>query len=647
VAATSPHIAEDALQLIEVEYEVLEPVLSAQRAMEPDAPILHAELRTAEPLGVPRAEDKPTNIASHVQVRSGNAEAAFAEADFIAEDEFHTSPYHQGYIEPHTATVVWNPDDTIVVYSSSQGSFAIVRDPLATILKVPPSRIRVVPMEIGGGFGGKNRIYVEPIAAMLSKHAGKPVKLTMTREEVIQATGPTSGTWIRAKLGAKRDGTLVACELWMAYEAGAWPGSSVGGGTNTILGPYNIPNVSIDGYDVVINRPKNAAYRAPGVPAPTFVVESLIDELAERLEIDPLEFRQKNAAKEGTRRPNGVVLGVNGNLEVMQRIQNSAHYRSELSGKNRGRGIAIGFWNAGSGAHPINASVNSDGTVLLNGAAIDVGGLRTTEAMTMAEVLGIPYEDVRPRTVDTDSIGFTGNTGGSATGSGTAASVFKVAEQIRDRLVERAARIWEIEPSQVAYDEGVLTGPNAADGSPRRLTFKEIASQLTGTGGMISGHADIGGATGGPTYAGHIVDVEVDVETGKVQVLRYTCIEDVGTAMHPGYTEGQIQGGVVQGIGMALMEEYFYDEQGVLRNNSLLDYRMPTALDLPMIDVDLVEVKNPGHPLGVRGVGETPICGPMGAIANAIYDAVGVRVRSMPANPRVLLEQLMDRDQTG
>jgi CO/xanthine dehydrogenase Mo-binding subunit len=291
--------------------------------------------------------------------------------------------------------------------------------------------------------------------------------------------------------------------------------------------------------------------------------------------------------------------------------------------------------------------VNSDGTVLLNGAAIDVGGLRTTEAMTMAEVLGIPYEDVRPRTVDTDSIGFTGNTGGSATGSGTAASVYRVAEQIRERLVERAARIWEVDASQVTYEDAVLTGPPDAEGKPRRFTFKEIASQLTGTGGMISGHADIGGATGGPTYSGHIVDVEVDPDTGKVQILRYTCVEDVGTAMHPGYTEGQIQGGVVQGIGMALTEEYFYDEQGVLRNNSLLDYRMPTALDLPMIDVDLVEVRNPGHPLGVRGVGETPICGPMGAIANAIHDAVGVRVRSMPASPRLLLEQLLDRDEGG
>ena len=645
VAATSPHIAEDALALIEVEYEVLEPVMTAQRAMEADAPILLPELRTAEPLGVPSAGDKQTNIASHLQLRAGDSATAFAEADIIVEDEFHTGTYHQGYIEPHTATAIWNKDDTLTIYSSSQGSFAIVRDPLATILQMPPSRIRVVPLEIGGGFGGKNRIYCEPLAAMLSKKTGgKPVRLSMTREEVIQATGPTSGTYIRAKMGAKRDGTIVAAELWMAYEAGAFPGSSVGGGVNSILSPYIIPNITIDGYDVVVNRPRNAAYRAPGVPAPTYVVESLIDEIAQRLEVDPMDLRLKNAAKEGDRRPNGVVLGPNGNIEVMQRLKNSPHYRSELSGKNRGRGVAIGFWNANAGQHSINAAVNSDGMVLVNGGAIDIGGLRTTEAMTMAEVLGIPYEDIRVRTVDTDSIGFTGNTGGSGTGPGTSASVYRVAEQIRDRMVERAARIWEVDPEAVAYERGVLTGPAGTDGKPHTMTFKQLASQTLGTGGMISGHIDTSGATGGPTYAGHLVDVEVDTDTGKVTILRYTCVQDVGTAMHPGYVEGQIQGGVAQGIGMALTEEYFYDKDGVLRNNSLLDYRMPTALDLPMLDIDLVEIVNPGHPLGVRGIGETPIVGPMGAVANAIADATGVRVRQMPASPRVLLEALMDQN---
>ena len=649
VAATDPHIAEDALALIEVEYEVLPPVLTAMQAMAPDSAILHPGLRTAEPMGAPAAAnpDAQTNVASHIQIAMGDVEAGFASADIIVEDEFRTGTYHQGYIEPHTATAVWNADGSLVIYSSSQGVFQIVRDPLATILKMPSSRIRAVPMEIGGGFGGKNRIYCEPIAALLAKKTGKPVKLTMTREEVIQATGPTSGTYIRGKVGAMKDGTIVAAQLWMAYEAGAFPGSSVGGGANHAFGNYDIPNVLIDGYDVLVNRPRNAAYRAPGVPAPTFVGESLIDELAERLDMDPMDLRLKNASSEGTRRPNGMVLPPSGNVEVMQEMKATQHYRSELTGKNRGRGVAVGFWHAGSGQHSINASVNSDGTITINAAAVDIGGLRATEAMTMAEVLGVDYADVHPRVVDTDSIGYTSLTAGSGTGAGTSASVYKVAEQIRDRMVERAARIWEVDKAQVQYADGVLTGPNDADGKARSLSFKQVASQMNATGGPISGHIDHGGGTGGPTYAGHIVDVEVDEDTGKVTILRYTCVEDVGRAMHPSYAEGQLQGGAAQGIGMALTEDYFYDTAGVLRNSSLLDYRMPTALDVPMIDIVMLEIPNPGHPFGVRGVGEMPIVPPMGAIANAIHDAIGLRPRTMPATPRVLLEELMDRDEAG
>ncbi|RLT27305.1 MAG: xanthine dehydrogenase family protein molybdopterin-binding subunit [Chloroflexi bacterium] len=648
VAATSIHVAEDALDLIEVEYEVLPPVLTAQQSMAPGAPILHPELRTAEPLGVPTNSDAQTNVAAHLKLEIGDVDAAFAASDIVVEDEFHTGTAHQGYLEPHTATAMWNSDGSLVIYSSSQGSFAIVRDPLATILQMPPSRIRVVPLEIGGGFGGKNRIYCEPIAAMLSKKAGKPVRLTMTREEVIQATGPTSGAYIRGKIGANRDGSITAIQLWMAYEAGAFPGSSMGGGVNTTLGPYKLENVRIDGYDVVVNRPRNAAYRAPGVPAPTFAVESLVDEVCERLEMDPIDFRLKNAAREGDRRPNGVVLTANGNIEVMEAVKNSAHYRSELTGKNRGRGIAVGFWNANSGQHSINAQVNTDGKITLNGAAIDIGGLRATEAMTLAEVLGIPYEDIVTRTVDTDSIGYSNNTGGSSTGSGTAASVFKVGQQIRAAMTERAARMWEIDAAGCEYrEDGNVVGPNDADDKPRTLSFKQIAERSIGTGGPISGHADNGLALGGPAYAGHIVDVEVDTDTGKVTVLRYTSFEDVGTAMHPSYVEGQIQGAIAQGIGMTLTEEYFYDEQGALRNGSLLDYRMPTALDLPMLDSQLIEVPNPGHPLGVRGVGEPPIVPVLGAISNAIYDAVGIRYRHLPATPTVILNGLLDRDEAG
>ena len=646
VAATSPHIAEDALDLIEVEYEVLPPVMSAQQAMEPGATILHPGLKTAQPMGTPAdTTNAPTNVASHLQIAMGDVEAAFATADIVFEDEFHTGTWHQGYIEPHSATASWNADGSLVLYSSSQGTFQIVRDQTASILRMPPGHIRAIPMEIGGGFGGKNRVYCEPLAAMLAKKADRPVKLSMTREEVMAASGPTSGTYIRGKIGAMKDGTITAVKLWMAYEAGAFPGSNVSGGANTVMGSYDIPNVLIDGFDVVLNKPRNAAYRAPGVPAPNFVAESLIDQVAEALDMDPMDLRLKNAAREGTRRPNGTVLPVNGNVEVMEAVKATPHYRSELTGANRGRGVAMGFWNANAGAHSINASVHSDGTIALNSAAVDVGGLRATEAMTMAEVLGVPYEDVHPRILDTDSIGYTTLTAGSGTGAGTSASVWKVGLQIKERAIERAAKIWELKPEEVTYDSATatLSGPADKDGKPRSMTFKQLAAQQGATGGYISGHVDLSGATGGPTYGGHIVDVEVDPDTGKIQILRYTVVEDVGFALHPSYVEGQLQGAAAQGIGMGVTEDYFYDKDGMLRNSSLLDYRIPTALDVPMIETVLVEVPNPGHPLGVRGVGECSIVPPVGAIANAIFDAIGVRMNDMPATPQRVLHALLEK----
>ena len=665
VAATSWHIAEDALDLIEVEYEVLPAVISAHDAIKPGAPILHPQIRTQEPLGAVKGEadengmaetgsmigssDQPTNVASHLQSVLGDVNVGFADADVIVEGEFHNDTAHQGYLEPHTATAQWNADGTLTIWSSSQGVFAVVRDPLALILKMQASKIRAVPMEIGGGFGGKNRIYCEPVAAVLAKKAGRPVQLSMTRQEVIQASGPASGVHTWGKIGAKKDGTIVAAQLRMLYEAGGFPGAPVGGGLNTSFASYNIPNVQMDGYDILVNRPRNAAYRAPGAPGPNYAVESLIDELAERLDIDKMDLRLKNAAVEGTQRPNGTKVGITGNVQVMQTIKNSAHYRSELTGKWQGRGIAVGFWGANSGTHSVNAMLNLDGRVTIDTATVDIGGLRAIEAQVMAEVLGIPYEDVTPRYVDTDSIGFSGLTAGSGTGSGMSASVYKTAMQIKERLIARAAGIWGVDAAAVTYDTttGTMSTP-ATDREPARaLTFKELAARQQQTGGYISGHVDLGGATGAATYGGNIVDVEIDPETGKVTILRYTCVQDVGQALHLGYVEGQIQGGAVQGIGMALQEEYVYDANGILRNGSLLDYRMPTTLDTPNIETIVVEVPHPGHPLGVRGVGECSIVPPMAAIANALHDAIGMRMHSLPATPRVILEALLERTDTG
>ena len=645
VCATDPHLAEDALDLIEVEYEVLPPVMSAEEATLPSAPILLDDgLATAVDGLFDPVDGAPTNIARRVQMGHGDVDAGFAEAEVIIEREFSTSAAHQGYIEPHTGTAFWNHDGQLTVWASTQGAFG-VRTQLAELLQVPLSTIRVIPTEIGGGFGGKLLVYLEPIAALLSKATGRPVQMAMSRTEVLEASGPTSATRSRVRIGAKRDGTIVAAEVHLAYESGAYPGAPVAGGARCALAPYDIPNQSVEGYEVVVNKPKVAAYRAPGAAQAEFAVESVIGELAEQLDIEPMGLRMKNAAREGSRRSDGAVHGVIGNLDVMQAVLDSDHYRSELHGEHRGRGIAMGFWQNGAGESSAYANVNPDGTVSLVLGSVDIGGQRAALAMQFAESMGMAYEDVRPLVADTDSIGFTGNTGGSRTTFASGWAVHQAALDVRKQLEDRAAKIWEVDRDQVTYDDdGVIRGP---DGNS--MAFKELARQLQSTGGLVQGRADltanvVGGAPG-PTFAANIVDVEVDTDTGKVEILRYTAIQDVGTAVHPSYVEGQIQGGVSQGAGMALTEEYLFDDAGAMTNASFLDYRMPTTLDLPMIETILVEVPNPGHPYGVRGVGEVPIVPPLAAISSAIYDAIGVRMRELPASPARILDELLPVDE--
>jgi xanthine dehydrogenase molybdenum-binding subunit len=635
VAATSPHIAEDALELIKVDYEVLAPVLDVRQAMQEDAPILLDGLRTDE-MGLKGEE--PSNVARRIQHQQGNLENGFEEAAVIVEREFFTATVHQGYIEPQVATALYNHDGQLTIWCSTQGAFW-VRDQLSDILQMPVSRIRVIPMEIGGGFGGKANVYLEPVAAVLSKKSGyRPVKMTMSRAEVFAATGPTAGSYIRVKIGVDEKGRITAAEAYLAYEAGAYPGSPVGSGAGIIFAPYRIENVQIDGFDVVVNKPRTSAYRAPGSTNACYAAEVVIDELCEKLGMDPLEFRALNGAQEGDRRPDGPIHPRIGYLETVEAAKNHPHYSAPLVGPNRGRGVASGFWGNWGGRSSASASVNSDGTVNLATGSVDLSGTRTTLAMQLAETLGISVKDVKPQVADTDSVGYTDVSGGSRTTFATGWAVYELGQRLKTQLIERVALLWDVSPGDVAFEDGVFS----TDG--QQLTFKELAARLDETGSPVMVSATVHPKGYGPGFGTHIVDVEVDPETGKVEVLRYTATQDVGKAVHPDHVEGQIQGGVVQGIGWALNEEYVYDEEGRLLNASFLDYRMPTCLDVPMIDAVLVEVANPGHPYGVRGVGEVPIVPPPAAIANAIYRAVGVRMNVLPMSPRHILEALWAKE---
>ena len=643
VAAESPHITEEALALIRVEYEPLPAVLDGKAAMEPGAPILHQHLFRSEgeffrPGGLRNEDDdaEPTNVASHFVVQIGEPDQGFSQADVIVEREFYTRMVHQGYIEPHTATALWHWDGKITIWDSSQGHFAM-RDLTALVLNLPVSQIKVIPMEIGGGFGGKLHIYIEPVAALLSKKTGRPVKVTLTRTEEFEGTGPTSGGYIKAKIGATKDGRITAGEAVFIFEAGAFPGAPVNAATQFIFGPYDIANVKVEGYDVVVNKPKVAPYRAPGGPAAGFAGETLIDELSEKLAMDPLELRLLNSAKEGTRRVTGPTYRRIGYLETLQAAKDHPHYLAPLEGPNRGRGVATGICFNSSGPTSALVNLNQDGTVSLVEGSADLAGSRTAAAMHVAEVLGITAEEVHPSVGDSDSIGFTSTSAGSSVIYKTGWACLEAAKDLKQQLVQRAARIWDVSPDDVATGDGTFFHKSDPE---LRLTIKELAAVLNSTGGPILGRA--AGVWGGesPGLAVHIVDVEVDPETGKTKILRYTALQDPGTAIHPAYVEGQMQGGAVQGIGWALNEEYFFDEEGKMLNSTLLDYRLPISADLPMIDTQLVEVPDPAHPTGVRGVGEVSIIPPVPTIANAISRAVGVRMTELPMSPAALLDAL-------
>ncbi len=635
VAAKTVHAAEEAAELIKVEYEVLPAVTWVLDAMEDDAPLLHDDVFTDE---MGKSADKPSNISQHLHFEQGDIDQGFSQADVVIEREFKTASVHQGYIEPHVATALWNSDGHLTVWASTQGSFT-TRQQTAELLQIPISRVTVIPCEIGGGFGGKIAVYLEPVAAILSRKSGRPVKITMPRADVFEATGPTPGSFMRVKLGAKKDGQLVAADAWLAYDAGAYPGGMIGPGCMCVFSCYDIPNARVDGYDVVQNKPKTQAYRAPGATQAAFACEVVVDELAETLGIDPIELRLKNAAKEGTRRVDGPVYPRVGLIETLEAARESDHWKSELKGPNRGRGIASGFWFNIGLKSSVTAHVNPDGTVGLLEGSTDIGGTRTSVAMQLAESLGIPAEDVHPKVVDTDSVGYTDVTGGSRVTFSTGLAAYEAGIDIARQMKERAAMLWECDASDVSFEDGVFS-----NGASHRLEFKELAARLNETGGPVIGRAAVNpqGSTNG--FGTHIVDVEVDPETGKVSILRYTAIQDAGKAIHPSYVEGQMQGGAVQGIGWALNEEYMFNEEGRMTNPTFLDYRMPTCLDVPMIDTIIVEVPNPDHPYGVRGVGETPIVAPPAAIANAIYHAAGVRLRDLPMAPHKVCAAVLEKD---
>jgi CO/xanthine dehydrogenase Mo-binding subunit len=635
VAATSASIAEKALALIKVDYKVLPHVIDIEEAMKKGAPILHEDMRTD---GVEPKPRKASNVAKRLELGIGDVEKGFKAADIIVEREFKTKPIHQAYIEPHACIASVNEEGRADLWCSTQGHF-VVRSHCARLLGMDISKLRVTASEIGGGFGGKTVVYLEPLALKLSIKSGQPVKMVMSRSEVFRATGPTSGAVVAVKVGVKKNGKITAGEATLKYQAGAFAGSPVQLGAMCAFAPYDIANVKVVGFDIVTNRPKVAAYRAPGAPISEYGVECVIDEVAEKLGMDPFDLRIQNGAKEGTQAAYGPKFGPVGMIETVEALKNHKNAKAKLR-KNQGRGMASGFWFNIGGETCVSLHVNEDGTVALMAGTPDIGGSRASIALMTAEELGIPYEDVRPFIGDTDSLGYTFLTGGSRATFSSGLAAVEAARTVIGQLRERAAKIWDVAVDDVIWEDGMAKPAGTQVGDFDPLSLGDIAKQAGKTGGPIAGHSEINAQGAAPSFGAHMVDVEVDMETGHVKILRYTAAQDAGKAVHPSYVEGQFQGGAVQGIGWALNEEYVYGDDGRLQNAGFLDYRIPVASDVPMIDTVIVEVPNPNHPFGVRGVGETPLCPPMGAVANAVANATGIRFSELPMSPPKILKAI-------
>ena len=635
VAATSASVARRALALIEVTYEVLPHVIDVLEAARPDAPLLHDFVFTE---GVEPKPESPSNVAKRVVLTRGDVAAGFAEADVVVEREYDTKPVHQGYIEPQACLAHYVRGGQSEIWTTTQGHY-LKRAFTARLCGLDIGHLKVTPTEIGGGFGGKNNVYLEPVALELSRQSGRPVKMAMSRGEVLRATGPASGSHMRVKIGAMRDGRITAGEAEIYYQAGAFPGSPIGPATMTTFACYDVEAVNVIAYDVVSNRPKVAAYRAPGAQIIGFAVESTIDLVAREIGMDPIDFRLRNAAKEGTKAAYGPTFGPVGLVECLEAVRDHPNYRAEL-GPNQGRGVAAGFWFNIGGDTCVTMNVNDDGSVALMVGNPDIGGSRASMMLMAAEALEVDPKTIIPTIGDTNAIGFNFLTAGSRTTFAVGKATVGAARKVVAELKRRAALTWDIPVEAVEWADGYARPAGANAGEFEPLSIADIAKHAGKTGGPISGHVEENVKGAGPSFAAEMVDLEVDPETGKTTILRFTVAQDAGKAIHPAYVEGQYQGAAAQGIGWALNEEYIYDANGRLENPNFLDYRIPLASDLPMIDTVIVEVPNPNHPYGVRGIGETSIIPVMAAVANAIADAVGVRMTALPMSPPKMLKAI-------
>ena len=630
VAADDELSAAEAVKLIRVEYEDLEPVIDPLMAIKEDATVVHPDLPDFEGFGFSLGGNNCTMLDSD----RGDIDQAFQAADYVFEESYRSQAINQGFLEPMACVTNWEANGRLTVWASTQGPYQ-VRAQLASVLDIPVSRIKVIAMEMGGGFGAKLRLALEAFPALLARKTGRPVKLINTREEVFTINGPRLATNVYLKTGVTKDGRMTAREAHCIFDVGAYMGAGPNNGIGHALGPYNIPNFRLRSYGIYTNKIYAGAYRASGVADMNFAVESHTDTIARKLGMDPLEFRTKNALREGDVSVNGAKVPANGLFETIDAVKERLDLPREME-EGRGIGVAMGEWRCGSGPSTASISVNEDGTVSLLTGSVDISGSDTSLAQITAEALGVGLEQVIVAKRDTDMAPFTGPSGGSRIVYSQGKAVQMAANDAKGKLFALAANRLGVPADALEIGGGRVY---VQDNPPQGLTLSQLANMsLTSQDGPIIGLAALSSMPYAPVFNTQAAEVLVDKQTGQVKVTRFVQAQDVGTAINPMAVEGQLEGGAVQGIGRALSEEMIIDpDTGKVLNPSLATYLMPLAVDMPEIENILINVPSDDGPFGARAVAEPPGFGPPAAIANAIYDAIGIRIKELPLSAERVL----------
>ena len=637
VAADDEVTAQEALDLIEVEYEDLEAIVDPLEAVREGSTLVHPDMPNFEGYGFAMGGNNCTLLDAD----RGDVDQAFQDAAHVFEETYHSQAINQGFLEPMACAANVEANGRLTVWASTQGPYQ-VRAQLASVLDIPLSNIKVNAMELGGGFGAKLRLAFEAFPALLAMKTGRPVKLINTREEVFTLNGPRLATTIHLKTGVTGDGQITAREAHSVFDVGAYLGAGPNAGVGHALGAYNIPNFRLRSYGVYTNKIYVGSYRASGVADMHFAVESHMDSIARQIGLDPLEFRMKNVVKEGDVNVSGATVPANGLLETIDAVKEKMGLPRKTE-EGRGVGISLGEWRSGSGPSTASISVNEDGTVSLLTGSVDISGSDTSLAQIAAETLGVELDQVIVAKRDTDMAPFTGPSGGSRIVYSQGKAVQLAAEDARDRLVGLAAERFGVSAEALTCQGGRVY---VQDNPPQSLTLSQLAAaSLTSRGGPIIGLAALSSMPYAPVFNTQAAEVIVDKATGQVRVTRFVQSQDVGVAINPMGVEGQLEGGAVQGIGRALSEEMQIDpETGRVRNPSLSTYLMPLAIDMPAIENVLVGVPSADGPFGARAVAEPPGFGPPAAIANAIYDAVGVRIKELPLSADRVLAALQGQE---